>query len=79
MPKITVTANFKNVTQDPKLALQFRWKVTLVFIGGSCAHSQSRVIQHAEINQVTSTGTFLIPFTEIRGGSLLVSVPWRSG
>jgi hypothetical protein len=39
MPAITVTATLKNITPDPKLALQYQWNVTLVFKGGSCAHS----------------------------------------
>ena len=79
MPSIAVTANFKNVTPDPKLPLQFRWKVTLVFTGGNCAHSQSRIIKHPEINQVTPIGTLTIPFTQIRGGSLTVAVTVAAG
>jgi hypothetical protein len=45
MPNIIVTATFKNITPDPKLALQFQWNVALVF-NGDAPHSLSRNIYH---------------------------------
>jgi hypothetical protein len=74
MPNIAVQAAFKNITPDPKIPLQFQWNVSLVFNGMGCPHSLGRVVKHPDINQVTATNTFKIPFTAVRGGSLRVSV-----
>ena len=79
MPKITVTATLQNVTPDPKLPLQFQWKVNLTFTGQGCVHSLSRVIKHPDISQVTPINKFTIPFTQIRGGDLAISVTVRVG
>lgn len=74
MPKITVTATFQNITPDPKIPLQFQWKVSMVFNGQGCAHSLLRVIKHPDISQVTSSNKFSIPFTQLRGGELTISL-----
>src|SRR6266702_754025 len=70
MPKITVTANLKGITPDPKVALQYRWTVTLVFTGTNCSHSLNRTIKHQDISVVTSVNKLLIPFSKLRGGDL---------
>ena len=66
--------------------LQFQWTVTLVFTAGSCAHAGSRTTSHSAISgttalspatspaTVSTTSQFTIPFTQIRGGDLTVSV-----
>jgi hypothetical protein len=74
MPKITVTATLQNITPDPKLPLQFRWKVTLVFNGHNCLHSNSRLIRHPDISQVTTANKFTVPFTQVRRGDLTIGV-----
>ena len=74
MPKITVTAQLQNVTPDPKVPLQYQWKVTLSFNGQGCAHATQRMIKHDDISQVTSTNKFQLPFTQVRGGALTISV-----
>jgi len=74
MPKITVTVNFKDITPDPKVPLQFRWTVSLVFSGANCAHSLNRKIKHPDIACVTAANKLAIPFTQVRGGDLTVSV-----
>jgi hypothetical protein len=79
MPAIRVTANVVGVTPDPKVPLSYQWNVTLVFVGGACAHSLNRRISHREINATTQTNTFTIPFSQIRGGELTVSVTVRVG
>jgi hypothetical protein len=79
MPAIRVTANVVGVTPDPKVPLSYQWNVTLVFVGGACAHSLNRRISHPEINATTQTNTFTIPFSQIRGGELTVSVTVRVG
>jgi len=47
--------------------------------GPACAHSGGRVIRHSEIAQVTSTNTLTIPFKEVRGGDLEISVSMQLG
>jgi hypothetical protein len=79
MPSIKATAAFQNITPDPKIPLQFQWNVTLVFTGANCVHSLGRVIKHDPITAATMVNTFLIPFTQVRGGDLTVSVSVRVG
>jgi hypothetical protein len=74
MPAIVATATIKNITPDPKVALHYQWNVTLVFKGGSCAHSLNRAISHPPINATTATNQLPIAFTRIRGGDLVVKV-----
>ena len=74
MPEITVTAELQNVTPDPKVPLQYQWKVTLSFNGQGCLFAPSKVIKHDDITQTTPTNTFQIQFKQIRGGSLSVAV-----
>lgn len=74
MPKITVTAELQNVTPDPKVPLQYQWKVTLSFNGQGCANATQRIIKHDDITQMTPTNKLQIPFTQVRGGSLTISV-----
>jgi hypothetical protein len=74
MPTIAATATLKDITPDPKVPVQYRWTVTLLFQGTACAHSANRTTSHAPISSVTSTNTFAIPFTQVRGGDLTVTV-----
>jgi hypothetical protein len=93
MPSITATATLKDVTLAPGAPPpRFTWNVTLVFTAGSCAHAGSRTTSHSPITATTSltpptgnppvpsaTSQFVIPFTEIRGGDLTVSVSVVAG
>ena len=79
MPTITVTAAFKNITPDPKAVLHFQWNVSLVFTGLGCPHSLSRVVRHTPISLVTTTNSFKVPFTAIRGGNLTVTLTVQVG
>jgi len=74
MPTITVTAELQNVTADPKVPLQYQWKVTLSSNGQGCTYAPQKVIKHGDITQVTPTNKFQIPFKQVRGGSLTISV-----
>jgi hypothetical protein len=88
MPSITATATLQNVTLAPGTpAPRFQWNVTLVFTAGSCAHAGSRTTSHSPITGTTNlapatgnppvastTSQFAIPFTQIRGGDLTVTV-----
>ena len=49
------------------------------FSGQGCVHSLSRVIKHPDISQVTLTTKFPIPFSQLRGGNLMVSLTVRLG
>jgi hypothetical protein len=79
MPAITATATLNNVTPAPNAVLQYQWSVTLVFKGGSCAHSLNRTIAHTPINVTTARNQLPITFTQIRGGDLVVKVSVRVG
>jgi hypothetical protein len=79
MPNIKVTANLKDITPDPKLPLQYRWAVSLLFTGAKCVHSLNRNIKHPDISCVTAVNALAIPFTKVRGGDLTISVAVRVG
>jgi hypothetical protein len=74
MPEIQMTANVAGVDIPAGSSLQYCWTVSLVFSGANCPHSRGRVIKHPDINVVTTGNQFKIPFTQIRGGDLSVSV-----
>ncbi|MGO4872105.1 MAG: hypothetical protein ACLPGW_16115 [Roseiarcus sp.] len=84
MPAITATATLQNITPDPRIPLQFLWTVSLAFIGGvggaaHCPHSASTRTQHPDITQTTLSNRLTIPFTQVRGGDLTISVAVRVG
>lgn len=80
MPTIKVTANVKDFTPDPKgPPLTYEWKATLVWTGAACLNARGRVIKHPDMTATTTTNTFTIPFTQIRGGDLVISVSAKSG
>jgi len=74
MPTITATAELENATLDPAVAVQYEWQVTLVFHRHGCIHAPDRVLKHDDIRRTTTTNSLQIPFTQIRGGSLTISV-----
>ena len=65
MPEITVTAH---ISPEPETAVKYEWTVTLGF------QASMRSINHPVIHQTTEINRFTIPFTEVRGGDLSVSV-----
>ena len=79
MPTVKVTATLQNLTPTPQTPAQYQWKVTLKFSGQGCVHSVNRQIVHPEINQTTQSNVFTIPFTQLRGGDLTVTVTVRVG
>lgn len=75
MPDITVTATIKGATPDPKVPLSYQWNVALTFDGKGCPNFAGNTTAHSAIPQsTTTTNTFKIPFTEIRGGDLVIGV-----
>ena len=79
MPTIKVTVALQNLTPTSQTPAQYQWKVTLKFGGQGCVHSLNRQISHPEINQATQTNVFTIPFAQVRGGELTISVSVRVG
>ena len=74
MPAITVTAELENASPGASVTAQYEWLVTLEFHRHGCIHAPDRVLKHDDIRQTTTTNTLQIPFTQIRGGSLTISV-----
>ena len=84
MPTITATATLSGVTVDPRSPPIYTWTATLAFngtLGGVLVpHSAGSTTTHRAIAPQTGPrNTFLIPFAEVRGGTLTVSVAVRVG
>ena len=74
MPSINVAAALENVTVKPGTTLEFVWTARLDFHGHGCPHAMGRSTSHTAIHAKTSTGNWTIPFSQVRGGTLTVSV-----
>jgi hypothetical protein len=81
MPTITVTATLKNVTLDPRAPPpMYEWKATLAFTGSVCPHGTLRNTSHSDMPaQIGPSNRFVIPFIEVRGGALVVTLSVRIG
>lgn len=80
MPSITVTASLTGVTVDPKSPPKFSFTATLAFEGSNTPHGSGRNTQHDAIAaQEGPKNTYVIPFTQVRGGVLTVTVSVRVG
>jgi hypothetical protein len=80
MPAITVTATLSGVRVDPKTPPIYGFTASLTFSGNVTPHGNGRSTQHRAITAQTGPrNTFAIPFTEVRGGALLVNVSVRIG
>lgn len=80
MPAITVTATLSDVAADPKTPPIYTWTATLTFNGSVTLHGAGRTTAHRAITPQTGPrNTFAIPFTEVRGGVLVVRVDVRVG
>lgn len=78
MPTITVTANLTGVTADPRSPPVYTFTATLAFVGSSTPHGSGHNTQHSPINSQTGPrNTYVIPFTQVRGGVLTVTVSVR--
>jgi hypothetical protein len=74
MPVITAQARITGINPDPTPTTSFTWTVTLQLNAATCPHGPARVISHPTITQTVVGGSFTIPFTQIRGGVLTISV-----
>lgn len=80
MPTITVTAALAGATVDPRSPPVYTWNAMLVFTGSVTPHGSGSNTTHRAIPPQTGPrNTFVIPFAEIRGGVLTVSVSVRVG
>lgn len=80
MPSITVLATLSGVTVDPRSPPIFSFTATLAFVGSTTPHGSGHNTQHSNITaQVSTRNSFVIPFTQIRGGVLTVAVSVRVG
>ena len=80
MPSITVTATLTGVTVDPSSPPVYTFTATLAFVGSTTPHGSGRDTQHGPIAQQTGArNTYVIPFTQVRGGVLTVAVSVRVG
>jgi hypothetical protein len=74
MPTIAAQARITGVTPDPTPVTSFTWTVTLQLNAATCPHGPARTFSHPTITQTVVGGRFTIPFTQIRGGALTISV-----
>ena len=80
MPSITVSATLSGVVVDPKTPPVYTWNAALAFVGSVTPHGSGHNTSHRTIPAQTGPrNSFVIPFTEIRGGVLTVSVSVRVG
>jgi hypothetical protein len=80
MPSITAIATLTGVTVDPKTPPVYTFKATLAFVGSTTPHGNGHNTQHSTIaTQVGASNSYVIPFTEVRGGVLTVTVSVRVG
>jgi hypothetical protein len=80
MPRVTVTATLRDVAVDPRSPPIFSWTATLAFNGSVTPHGAGRTTTHRAIApQQGPSNTYVIPFTEVRGGVLTVAVSVRVG
>lgn len=80
MPGITATAALSGVKLDPKSPPIYTWTASLTFNGSVTPHGTGRTTAHSAIaGQVGVKNTYLIPFKEVRGGVLIVTVSVKAG
>lgn len=80
MPRVTVTATLTGVAVDPRTPPVYSFAATLAFAGSTTPYGNGRNTQHDAIaTQVGGANTYVIPFTQVRGGVLTVTVSVRIG
>ena len=80
MPTIVATATLSGVQIDPKSPPVYTWAASLKFDGAVTPHGTGRTTAHSPIDgQVGPKNTYSIPFKEVRGGVLTVTVSVKVG
>jgi len=75
MPQIQCQASVFGVAPDPTATTSFIWTVSLQHTASTCRHGQPQNnTSHPPISVTQTGGTFTVPFTAIRGGSLTITV-----
>lgn len=81
MPEVTVIANVKGIPAEISAQLNYAWSWKLEFDGNNHRVHSPRLKTHhdAPMPQVSRLNRFKLPFKQIRGGSLTVSVRVTGG
>lgn len=80
MPVITATATLGGMVPNTKSPPTYTWGASLKFDGSVAPNGSGRRTEHSAIaGQVGTKNTYLIPFKEVRGGILTVTVSVNVG
>jgi hypothetical protein len=80
MPSITVTATLSGMKLDAQSPPTYTWAASLNFDGSVAPYGSGRRTEHSAIaGQVGAKNTYLIPFKEVCGGVLTVTVSVKVG
>lgn len=80
MPVITASATLSGVTVDPQKPPIYTWGATLAFDGSVTPHGSGCNTSHSPIAaQTGAASTYVIPFKQVRGGVLTVTVSVKVG
>ncbi len=79
MPVIDVEVKSEGGSLLPGSGLNLLWGAELSFKCNSCSHGTGRVISHAKVTGTSADGKFSIRFTQIRGGTVIISVNAKVG
>jgi hypothetical protein len=72
MPTIEVEASLVGAPAAVSAVTRFEWTVSLTFDASRCPHGPRRTIIHSPITGTTTGNRFRVPFTQIRGGRLVI-------
>jgi len=79
MPVIDVEVKLEGGAPPPPAGWSLSWTADLSFQGSSCPHGTGRVMAHPKLTGMATGGKFSIRFTQIRGGTVTISVDARVG
>ena len=79
MPVIDVEVKLEGGSPLPTSGLSLLWAADLSFKCNSCSHGTGRVISHPKVTGTSADGKFRITFTQIRGGTVTISVNAKVG
>jgi hypothetical protein len=80
MPTITATATLSGADAKPATPPIYTWSASLKFDGSVTPHGVGRRTEHPPIaGQVGPKATYVVPFKDVRGGVLMVTVSVQLG
>lgn len=74
MPDIAAEVKIDGATPDPTASTSFDWTANISFEASSCPHGKARTITHPEVKESVVGGKWKPKFTQIRGGTLTLTV-----